>query len=65
MTPPEHEHEYAEHPSVREAVVVSVVRVVSLRGQGCCELSTKRLVTSYYSLDGELLAEDDPAESRP
>ena len=48
-----------QHAPKVEPMVVTVVRF--RRGQGCCEESLARIVTAYYSPDGELLFEDDPA----
>lgn len=45
--------------NLREASTVTVVRVVTYEGAGIPE-DPGRLVTSYYSLDGELLAKHDP-----
>jgi hypothetical protein len=43
----------------REVSMVVVIRVVAARGYGT-EADPIRLVTQYWSEDGELLAESDP-----
>lgn len=42
-----------------EAREMTVIAVAFTRGKGCCEEDPVRLVTAYYSTDGELLAEFD------
>lgn len=42
-----------------DAEVIQVVAVTFRRGEGCCDQDPTRLVTAYYSLDGQLLAERD------
>lgn len=41
------------------ARVIQVIETKALRGQGTNE-NKNRIVTQYWSLDGELLAENDP-----
>lgn len=41
------------------AQVIPVIKTESLRGEGMNE-DMCRIVKQYWSLDGELLAEDDP-----
>ena len=41
------------------ARVIQVIETKALRGEGTCE-NKIRIVTQYWSLDGELLAENDP-----
>lgn len=45
------------------AEVIQVIKTVSLRGIGI-DKDPARLVTEYWSLDGEKLAEADPIDSR-
>lgn len=45
--------------NVDEVLVIQVVKVKSLVGEGDEEGSPKRHITEYFSLDGELLARRD------
>lgn len=58
--PPEHDHDERRDgaPTVES---VSLIRVQWARGTGCCSESTYRIVTAYYTPEGQLLWEDDPA----
>lgn len=57
-----HNHNRRAGPALAPVVKQETVTVVQFgRGQGCCELSLVRIVTAYYSADGELLFEFDPA----
>lgn len=44
------------------ARIISVIETKSLRGKGENEADMCRTVTQYWSLEGELLAEQDPCE---
>lgn len=48
------------HETVRSAKVVSVIRTVSIRGAGFYN-DPVREVVQFWSLVGDLLAEQDPA----
>ena len=40
--------------------VIQVIRVTHTRGAGIDESDPLRIVTCYYTLDGQKLAEEDP-----
>ena len=46
---------------VRSAKIISVIRITSVTGTGT-EENPNRVITQYWSLDGELLATVDPVE---
>lgn len=53
--------EKMKYDDVREAEVIKVIRVLFVRGDG--KEDCIRGVTQYWSLDGKLLAEDDPIKT--
>ncbi len=46
------------------AEVIQVIRTTCKRGHGNVS-DPVRIVTQYWSLDGKLLAEDDPCDYKP
>lgn len=44
------------------ARIIPVIETKALRGSGKSEGDMCRIVTQYWSLEGELLAENDPCE---
>lgn len=46
---------------IRACEVVEVIRVQALRGEG--EIRRRRIVTQWWTPEGELIAEHDPCDS--
>ena len=70
MKPMEHVHRFQPEMArmigrAPEAVTMSVIAVQFRRGEGCCIEDPVRMVTAYYSLEGELLAERDSMAPAP
>ena len=65
------EHSHLIVPDMMESInrppevrLIQVVEVKHRRGEGCCEDDLCREVTTYYDLDGNVLAENDPTPTR-
>lgn len=69
MSPTPHRHEWMD-ASTRAGIdrppdvvrVREVIEVEFRRGEGCCDEDPVRRCTAWYSLDGYLLAVNDPKE---
>jgi hypothetical protein len=55
--------ELMKKDNIRSAEVIQVIKTVSIRGKGTKEDPVREIIT-YWSLDGEWLAERDMLEER-